>query len=191
MIRSLHHSLLVLVAASLPLSTALADRYHIDPEHTFIEFSTSHLGFGLLRGRFNEVGGHFTYDPDAPATATVDVTVATTSLDSNHSERDRHLRSADFLDAASHPQARFVSTGFEPDGRGGGVLHGELTLHGVTLPLEVEVEPVGAGQDPWGRYRMGFIGRTSIERSAWGIDYDLGPEVERVDLAFFIQGIRE
>lgn len=170
--------------------TAWAEQYTIDPSHSFVEFSISHLGISVLRGRFNDMKGSFNYDQAKPAASSVEATVATASLDTNHAERDKHVRSKDFLDVEKFPQASFVTTGYSVQGNVA-TLKGKLTLHGVTRPISVAVQTVGAGNDPWGGYRRGFIGRTQIRRSDFGISYNLGPAAEVMDMAFFIEGIRK
>lgn len=170
---------------------AQAAEYVLDPAHSFIEFRISHLGFSTLAGRFNDISGTFTYDPEAgPNAQSVRVVVPTASIDTNHAERDEHLRSDDFLNVDAYPEARFESTGFTGD-QSGGVMTGTLTLHGVTKPIEIQVEKVGEGKDPWGGYRAGFTGTTTIDRSDFGLSYDLGPAAETVDLMLMIEGIRQ
>jgi len=185
-------SALALSASVLFSANAFAapEQYKLDPTHSFIEFSISHLGFSVLKGRFNDISGSFSYDPEKPAASTVEVTVKTASIDSNHAERDKHLRNKDFLDVEKYPQATFKSTGFEPKGDDG-VLTGDLTLHGVTKPITVDVKFVGAGKDPWGGYRRGYVGTTTIKRADFGMTYNLGPAAETMELQFFLEGIRQ
>lgn len=190
----MRHLLITSVTAlglTLGISTAHAEpeRYEIDPEHSFIQFKVSHLGFSWLVGRFNDFGGEFTYDPDDPSSSEAEITVQTESVDSDHSERDRHLRNEDFLHVSEYPEARFVSTGFEPKGGDEYTLEGELTLHGTTRPISIDVTHVGAGDDPWGGYRRGFEGTVTLERSDFGIDYDLGEEAEEVELYLSVEGV--
>jgi polyisoprenoid-binding protein YceI len=183
----------LLLAGSLSAGMTRADDYVIDTKgsHAFIQFQIPHLGYSLLLGRFNDFSGEFSYDADAPDTASVAVTINTASIDSNHAERDKHLRGEDFLDVDKYPQAEFVSTGYRENPDGTAVLSGNLTLHGVTRPVQIDVEPVGQGPDPWGGYRMGFTGSTRLKLADYGIDYDLGPASRDVDLFFSIEGIRQ
>lgn len=183
----------VLFAAllGLPALPALAaEAFRIDPEHSFIHFRVSHLGIAWVQGRFNRFEGEFAFDEQNPANSNTTVTIDTSSVDTNHAERDRHLRSGDFLDARRFPSATFVGTGYAPEGEDRAVLSGELTLHGVTRPITIEVEHVGAGPDPWGGYRRGFQGRTRFTLADFGIDYDLGPAAREVELMLSIEGIR-
>jgi len=175
----------------LAAPTAWAERFRIDPTHSFIQFSISHLGFSLLQGRFNEISGHYVFDQADPAAASIEVEVKTASLDSNHAERDKHLRGSDFFDVGNHPTASFKSTRFEVKDEKHAELKGNLSLHGVTKPISVDVEFIGAGADPWGGYRRGYIGRASIDRRDFGMNYDLGPSGNQVELFFVIEGIRE
>lgn len=179
------------LALVLTAGAAAAAEYEIDPAHSFIEFRVSHLGFSILDGRFNDLSGTFTYAPEEGEGAqSVEVVIPTASVDTNHAERDKHLRSEDFLNVEEYPEARFESTGFSGD-EDGGVLTGELTLLGVTKPIEIQVEKVGEGEDPWGGYRAGFIGTTTIDRYEFGVSYDLGPAAQMVDLTLMIEGVRQ
>ncbi|MFO8006709.1 MAG: YceI family protein, partial [Candidatus Brocadiia bacterium] len=135
--------------------------------------------------------GEFTYNPDNPSASEVTATVDTESVDTDHSERDRHIRGEDFLEVSEYPEARFVSTSFEEHGDGEATLEGELTLHGTTREIAIDVEQVGAGEDPWGGYRRGFEGTVTLERPAFGLDYDLGEEAETVELYLSVEGVRE
>lgn len=177
-----------LVAAGA-LSARAAD-YTIDPSHAFVQFRISHLGYSTLAGRFNTFEGGFTWDKANPATASVNVTIDTASIDTNWAERDKHLRGEEFLDVATFPKATFRSTRYTGDATGGR-LEGALTLHGVTRPIVLEVKPVGEGEDPWGGYRAGFQATTTLKRSDFGISYDLGPAAETMAFDLFIEGIRK
>ncbi|GAB4350943.1 MAG: YceI family protein [Gammaproteobacteria bacterium] len=167
-----------------------AERYKIDLSHSFVMFKISHLGFSIMNGRFNDFEGEFTYDPQNPSNSRISVTVKTASIDTNWAERDKHLRSADFLDVEKYPTATFTSTSYS-ENNGKGILKGNLTLHGVTRPVEIAVQQVGAGKDPWGGYRRGFTGSTRIKRSDFGISYNLGPSSEDMELHFVVEGIRQ
>ncbi|RUO63777.1 YceI family protein [Pseudidiomarina insulisalsae] len=172
---------------------AQAADYVIDMpgQHAFVQFKISHLGYSWLLGEFTDFEGTFSYDEANPSAAKVNVTIDTASIDSNHAERDKHLRGDDFLAVDDYPQARFVSTSYTPNGDGSGVLAGELTLRGVTKPIEIDVNEVGAGPDPWGGFRRGFEGNVTLTLADYGIDYDLGPAAKTVDMYLSIEGIRQ
>jgi len=180
------------LAGLLGVRALPASDYLIDTEggHAFIQFRISHLGFSWLVGRFNHFSGEFSYDEAAPEQAWVRVEVDTTSIDSNHAERDRHLREKDYLDTEAFPTALFVSTGYQPGRDGTGLLTGNLTLHGVTRPIEIRVKPVGSGSDPWGGYRMGFEGTTRLTLADFGITPFLGEAARQVYLDLGIEGVR-
>ena len=113
--------LLALMTQALP--TQAAD-YVIDTQgaHAIIQFKIKHLGYSWLLGRFNKFDGQFSYDEKKPNAAKVEVNIDPASIDSNHAERDKHLRSKDFLDVSQFPTAKFVSTGYKASGKGKGVL---------------------------------------------------------------------
>jgi polyisoprenoid-binding protein YceI len=198
--KPLHKSKPVALAAILAGSVLLpgpalaeVEKYVIDTEgaHAFIQFRIKHLGYSWLYGRFNEFDGSFSYDTEDPDNSSIEVQINTASLDSNHAERDKHLRGEDFLDVDQYPEAAFKSTSVDLDGDGTGTLTGELTLHGVTKPVTLEIEEIGAGPDPWGGYRRGFQGSTSFALKDFGIDYDLGPASTHVEMILSVEGIRQ
>lgn len=180
----------LVAAILLSGSAAQAAEFKIDPDHSFVRFKIQHLGYSWMWGGFNDVSGDFDYDPADPGDAGIDLTIQTASVDTNHAERDKHIRGSDFLDVEQYPTATFKSTKFTPNGTGG-TLEGELTLHGVTRPIDIEVEKIGEGPDPWGGYRAGFLGRTTLSRADFGMRYDLGPKSESMEFELGIEGIRK
>jgi polyisoprenoid-binding protein YceI len=181
----------LLLGASLALPAAVsAAEYEIDPTHSFVDFRIQHLGYSWMHGRFNGVAGSFRYDAGQPSAAAVEVAVDTATIDTNHAERDKHLRSADFLGVDTHPGASFKSTGFTGDANGG-KLAGVLSIHGVDKPVEIDIRKVGEGADPWGGYRAGFVGSYRLTRRDFGMDYDLGPASASLDLEISLEGIRK
>ncbi len=174
-------------------TAVIANEYVMDTKgaHASIKFRVQHLGYSWLYGRFNDFSGKFSYDEKQPENASAEVTINTSSVDSNHAERDKHLRSDDFLHVDKYPEAKFVSTGFTQGKDGTGVLKGNLTLRGVTRPLEIEVEFIGTGDDPWGGYRRGFEGKTRFAMADFGIVKDLGPKSKDVEMILSVEGIRQ
>lgn len=170
--------------------SAMAAEYELDPAHSFVQFRISHLGFSTLVGRFNDLSGNFDWDRGNPGASQIDVVIDTASIDTNHAERDKHLRSDDFLDVEKYPQATFKSIKYNGDEQGG-TLEGELTLHGVTQPITLDVKTIGEGDDPWGGYRAGFSGTTMLTRKDFGMGYDLGPAAETMEMHLFIEGVRQ
>ncbi|MCE8019830.1 YceI family protein [Halomonas sp. MCCC 1A11036] len=182
-------------AASLAVAgQALADDYVVDTEgqHAFVQFKINHLGYSYILGNFEEFEGNFHYDPENLEASSVEMEVQVNSLNTNHAERDRHFLSDDFLSADQYPTATFVSTGFEPSGDGEGVLTGDLTLKGETREIEMPVTLMGEGEDPWGNYRAGFEGSTTLTLADFGIDMSDFPEMmHELELYVTFEGVRQ
>ncbi|MCL1044093.1 YceI family protein [Shewanella sp. 1_MG-2023] len=179
-------------ALLMPLTANAAD-YVIDTQgaHASIQFKVNHLGYSFVAGRFNDFGGDFSYDAANIAGSAINVTINTTSVDSNHAERDKHLRGSDFLNTGKFPQAEFASTSVEDKGNGQLVLNGNLTLNGVTKPIAIDAAFIGEGKDPWGGYRAGFAGTTEFAMKDFGIKMDLGPASANVTLDLIVEGIKQ
>ncbi len=185
-----------LIAAALAATmaapfTASAADYVIDTQgaHASVNFKVSHLGYSYIQGRFNTFSGEFSYDPSNVAAAKVNVTIDTTSLDSNHAERDKHLRSGDFIDAGKFSNATFVSTNVKPlDGKKLAIT-GDLTLHGKTAPITIDATFIGAGADPWGGERAGFEGTTTLQLADFGIEA-MGM-VDKVEMQLIVEGVKK
>ena len=172
-----------------PLSAMAAD-YTVDTKgaHAFVSFKVSHLGYSFIQGRFNEFDGTFSYDADNIEAAKVTVNVNTESLDSNHAERDKHLRSDDFINASKFSTAKFVSTKVTKNDDGTLAIAGDMTLHGVTKPAVIDAKFIGEGKDPWGGYRAGFEGTTRLQVADYGIKV-VGAS-SYVDLDIVLEGVR-
>lgn len=183
-----------MIAATLLMGSgaAMAADYKIDKQgqHAFIQFRIQHLGYSWLYGTFKDFDGSFSFDEKDTSADKVKVTINTNSVDTNHAERDKHLRSADFLNTAKFPQATFVSTGVKKDGN---ALHitGDLTLNGVTKPVTLDAKMLGEGKDPWGGYRAGFEAEAEIVLKDFNIDKDLGPASQKVQLIISLEGVRQ
>ena len=185
--------------AALVLGSALAGGqvfaadYAIDKEgqHAFVNFKISHLGYSWLWGTFKDFDGAFSFDAAKPEESKVNVTLKTASVDTNHAERDKHLRSDDFLNVAKHPTATFESTSVKPTGDGTADIAGNLTLNGVTKPVVIAAKFIGEGKDPWGGYRAGFEGTTTLTLKDFDIKMDLGPASQTVELIISVEGVRK
>lgn len=185
--------LATLLAGAFALSSSAASETFVidtDRAHASITFRIKHLGFSWLTGRFDDFNGTFTFDAKKPENSTVKVEIDTKSVNTNHAERDKHLRGKDFLNVSKYPTATFESTGVKLNGDAA-TITGKLTLHGVTKEIEIAAKPVGGGEDPWGGYRQGFTGTTQLALKDFGIDYDLGPASQVVDMTLDIEGIRQ
>lgn len=170
-----------------------AATYNIDTKgaHAFINFKIKHLGYSWLTGRFNKFDGSFNYDPKNLKTSSVSIKIDTSSIDSNHAERDKHLRSKKFLNASKYPTATFKSTKFEPKNDNEGTLTGNLSLHGITKSIRFEVKKIGAGKDPWGGERAGFSGKVTLKLADYGITANLGPASTHVIMELYLEGIKQ
>ena len=166
------------------------ENYRIDVEgaHAFIQFKVSHLGFSWIYGRFNSFDGSFVVNNEDFAKSSVTLSIETASLDTNHAERDKHIRDKDFLNVSKYPQAGFVSTSIIPGEDDKATLIGDLTLHGVTKEIAIEISKIGEGTDPWGGFRMGFEGTTQINPR----DFDVGPIwLGPITFDLVLEGIRQ
>lgn len=180
-------SRLLVVSAILFSAAVTAAEYQIDKpgQHAFVTFKVNHLGFSYIVGRFNDFSGTFSHDASNPAKASVKVVINAKSIDTNHAERDKHLRSADFLEVDKYPTITFKSTGYSA-GSNGDTLQGLLTIHGVTKAVEINLKQVGEGKDPWGGYRSGFSGNVVLKAADFGM-----PEwVGNLDVELNIEGVR-
>lgn len=188
--------LLLIAGLILPLSLAqAAEHYVIDTKgmHAFITFRIQHLGYSWLEGRFNRFSGDFDYDESDPANNRVKVDIDVASLDSNHAERDKHLRDERFFDVDKFPHAGFVSSAWIDHGDGTATLQGTFTLRGISKPVTIEVRQIGAGPDPWGGFRRGFEGKTTLLLSDYKMKEAriLGPAAENIDIWLSIEGIKQ
>lgn len=184
---------LALGSALFGAGQALAADYAIDKQgqHAFVNFKISHLGYSWLYGTFKDFDGSFSYDEKSPEASTVKVTLNTASVDTNHAERDKHIRSGDFLNVDKHPTATFTSTSVKSTGAGTADIAGDLTLNGVTKPVVIAAKFVGQGDDPWGGYRAGFEGATTLKLKDFDIQKDLGPASQEVELIISVEGVRQ
>jgi len=180
------------VLATFAASSVQAADYKVDVKgaHAFVQFKIKHLGYSWLLGRFNTFDGGFSYDEKSPNNAKINIEIDTTSLDSNHAERDKHLKGKDFLDVSSFPEATFTSQSIKFSDDENAVVTGDFTLKGVTKTISFPVVKIGEGQDPWGGYRAGFSGTTSLKLTDYGISYNLGPASTHVEMALHIEGGR-
>ena len=174
----------------LGTASAWGANYVIDTKgaHAAIDFRFKHLNISWLTGRFNEFSGTFVYDEENPAASSVEVSINTKSLDSNHAERDKHIRSSDFMNTDKYPTATFVSSSIAPNPDGTAKVTGDLTLHGVTKEISFDASLVGKGKDPWGGYRAGFEATFLLNTMDFGMKF---PPTNEVELTLLLEGIRQ
>jgi polyisoprenoid-binding protein YceI len=156
------------------MSTATATRttWKIDAAHSHVEFAVRHLMITTVRGRFGGVQGTVTTDETDPAKSAVDVTIDAATIDTREAQRDAHLKSADFFDVEQHPAITFTSTGVSHVKGDTFKLAGNLTMHGVTKEVTLDVTSEGRGKDPWGGERAGYSATTKVNRSDFGLTWN-------------------
>ncbi|MCJ8319004.1 MAG: YceI family protein [Colwellia sp.] len=188
--KSLIASTFVAVLLS-PLANA-AD-YVVDHKgaHASINFKIKHLGYSWLTGRFDNFSGEFSYDEKNVNDAKISIKIDTSSINSNHGERDKHLRSGDFLEVTKFAEATFVSTSITDKGNDKLEIKGLFSFHGVSKEITIDATKIGEGKDPWGGYRAGFSGTTKIGLKEFGIKTNLGPASTHVELELHIEGVRK
>ncbi|WP_426156489.1 YceI family protein [Pseudomonas sp. TSRC2-2] len=189
----LKKTLAALAIGSAVLSAnVMAADYVVDKEgqHAFVDFKISHLGYSYITGTFKDIDGKFSFDAAKPEDSKIEFNVNTASVFTNHAERDKHIASADFLNASKFGKATFVSTSVKSTGANTADVTGDLTLLGVTKPVVVKATFLGEGKDPWGGYRAGFEGTTTIKRSDFGKQKDLGPKSDAVELYVSFEGVK-
>lgn len=165
--------------------------FQIDPVHSIALFTIGHLGVSEFAGRFDKVTGSFTVDSAHPGHDQVKVEIPLSSLDTNFEQRNKDLSGPDFFNAKQFPVMTFVSTRVEMKGKGDAELLGKLTLHGVTKPVRFHMHHVGAGPDPWGGYRSGYVATGVIHRSEFGMNYLAAGIGDAVKVSLHIEGKRQ
>jgi len=146
----------------------------VDPSHSSVGFVARHLMVTKVRGRFASFSGTATIADD-PLQSSVEASVDVASVTTGDDGRDGHLKSGDFFDVEQYPTMTFRSTGIEADGDDY-LLHGDLTIKGVTKPVTFELEFDGAGTDPWGNLKAGFTAETEVNRKDWGLEWNVALE---------------
>ncbi len=168
--------------------------WEIDPSHSAVEFSVRHMMVAKVKGRFTSFRGTIEVGEEA-ADSRVEATIDLVSVDTNDEKRDAHLRSPEFFDVERYPEMTFISRRVRQDGDHW-VVEGDLSVHGVTHPVSLELEPEGVGIDPWGGLRAGFTARTVINRKDFGLDWNVpldGGGVlvgEKVNVSLEVEAVR-
>lgn len=150
--------------------------WSIDPAHTDVLFSAKHMMVTTVRGTFADVSGTLSLDEENPAASTGEFAIAVASLSTGVEQRDGHLRSADFFDAANHPVATFTSTKVEATGGNGYAVTGDLTIRGTTRPVTFDVELLGFYTGMNGARRVGVHATGKINRDDFGLSWNVALE---------------
>lgn len=146
-----------------------------DPHHTSVGFVARHLVVSKVRGSFEQVAGTITIAED-PLQSSVEVTIGASSITTGSADRDKHLRSGDFLDPENHPNLTFRSTRAASHAGNRFVLVGDLTIRGVTREVPLEVDFEGLAKNPYGRELIAFSAKTEIDREDFGITWNMAME---------------
>jgi len=170
------------------------ETYAIANDHSFANWKIRHVA-ARVSGTFSDVSGTVAIDRQNLGNSRLDATINVFSLNSSHRERDSHLLTSEFFDALKFKTIRFVSTAVKPTGPDRGTVSGDLTIHGVTRPVELSFRVLGFGPDPWGGYRSGFEATTVLKRSDYGITWGLdmpggGPVGDEVEVTLLIEGVK-
>jgi polyisoprenoid-binding protein YceI len=147
-------------------------------------------------GTFSDLQGKIEIDPEKLQVLKAEAVISVYSIDSHHRERDTHLLTSEFLNAHEFKSIQFAGTEVQATGNKTGIMHGQLTLHGVTKEIEFPFEILGFGPDPWGGYRVGFQAATKLKRSDFGMIWGLdmpggGPVGDDVDVTLYIEGVKQ
>lgn len=179
-----------------PLSSLTPGVWNVDPSHSTVGFTARHLMVTKVRGRFSAFGGSLTI-ADEPLASSVSATVEMASVSTGDDGRDAHLKSADFFDVEQFPTMTFTSTSIERDDDDDEFLmHGDLTIKGVTKPVTFELEFDGVATDPWGNTKAGFSAEAEINRKDWGLEWNVALEAggvlvgEKIKLQLDIQAVK-
>ena len=176
--------------------TTLTGNYAIDPSHSRIGFVSRHAMVTKVRGSFNEFDGSGYFDAENPAASHLQLTIQAATIDTRNADRDAHLRSNDFFDMDTYPEITFASTAVEQLDPESYRVTGDLTIKGVTKPVTVDFEYNGTAVDPYNNQRIGFEGKTTINRRDWGVNWNAALEAggvlvsEKVTIEFEVSAIR-
>jgi polyisoprenoid-binding protein YceI len=180
---------LALLAVAMVAGSAGAADYQVDPVHTTLIYRIKHLQASYSYGRFNKVGGTFSYDPAAPEKTTFSMSVNSADIDSGDPQRDAHLKSPDFFNVKQFPTISFKSTSVKKTGDDKLEVTGDLTLHGVTKSVTTTLTVVGTAQGMAGETRTGFEGTLEIKRSDFGMKGLMPAVGDEVRLIVSIEGL--
>jgi len=171
-------------------------KWNFDPVHSIIGFSVRHLMISKVRGHFQKWSGTLMIDEADVTNSKVEVSIEAASIDTREQQRDDHLRSPDFFDAASHPALTFQSTQVEKVSAEEYKIAGNLTIRGVSKQVVLATEYVGRSKDPWGGLRIGFSAKTSIDRRDFGLTFNMPLEGggvvvgDRVDIEIEVEAVK-
>jgi polyisoprenoid-binding protein YceI len=169
--------------------------YTIDYQHSDVSFSVRHMVFAKVRGHFTKWTGDFAFDAADASRSSVNVSIDAATIDTREPQRDAHLKSPDFLEVEKYPNITYKSAKVEKAGDKKYVVTGDLTIHGVTKPVKLEVEELGGGKDPWGNQRIAFTAKARVDRGDFGLKWNQALEAggvlvgEHIDIDIDVEAI--
>ena len=184
------------MSTTTTVPTTLSGTYAIDPSHSRIGFVARHAMVTKVRGSFNEFEGTGSFDADDPTQSQLRLVIQAASIDTRNADRDGHLRSNDFFAMEQFPEITFVSNAVDQLDTDTYRVTGDLTIKGVTKPVSVDFEYTGTAVDPYSNVRVGFEGKTVINRTDWGVSWNGALETggvlvsEKITLEFEVSAIR-
>ena len=176
---------------------AAAATYKIDEAHSAVTFKVAHLAISKVSGRFDKFSGTIEYTPGETKNWKTEAVIDAASINTGVEARDKHLRTPDFFDVEKFPTITFKTLKVTNYKNMKGRLHGELTMHGVTKPVVLEVEGSGPVKDPWGNERMAAVAKTTINRKDFGLGWNQVLEAggllvgEKVEITLEIEAVKE
>ncbi len=182
----------IALLVTLTLTAAAQETWQLDPAHSSAQFSVRHLGVSTVRGAFTKVSGAVVYDAANLGKSSIQATIDAASVDTRVEMRDNDLRSPNFLDVQKYPTITFQSKKIEAAGAGNLKVTGDLTIHGVTKEVVLDVDgPTPAMKDPWGNQRMGASATTKISRKDFGVNGAPGIVGAEINITLDIEMIKK
>lgn len=188
--------LIAIILSTVVSSTAWAADYEIDSTHSSVVFKVKHLAISTVPGRFGDVTGRFSFDPTRVEASKAEAKIAVASINTMDTKRDDHLRSADFFDVSKFPSITFKTSKVEKVSDTAFKATGDLTIHGVTKPVTLDVTYGGSAKDPWGKERAAFEAKTLINRKDFGLTWSKTLETgglvvgDDVQISLEIEGVK-
>lgn len=180
------------------MTNTAVSTWNIDPAHSAAEFKVKHMMISNVKGSFSGLSGALTEHSDDATLSSVEATIPVATISTGDTQRDAHLKSADFFDAEKYPTLNFKSTSVVRKGEAAYDVTGDLTIHGVTRPATFAVEgPSAPGKDPWGNTRIGLSATAKINRKDFGLSWNAALETggflvgEEIAITLDVQFIRQ
>ncbi len=187
---------IAIILSTFVSSAAWAADYQIDPTHSSVLFKVKHLAISTVLGRFGDVSGTFSFDPTRVEASKAEAKLAVASVNTMDTKRDDHLKGADFFEASKFPSITFKTSKVEKVSDTAFKAIGDLTIHGVTKPVTLDVTYGGSAKDPWGKERAAFEAKTLINRKDFGLTWSKTLETgglvvgDDVQISLEIEGVK-